>query len=129
MCGEFWHGTGPVGPVQTRLPGRFVEYGDLMAQDEQLHVLGRRRTGEQQQPAEKLDEDQLEQAQRHSARSPPSGGEPRLQQVTAAANFWNPTGLYEHPELIGTLHGWQAICARRRLPQASPPLSRPSTAG
>lgn len=40
-----------------------------MAQDKQLHVLGRRGTGEQHQPAKKLDDDQVEQAQRHGVRS------------------------------------------------------------
>jgi hypothetical protein len=32
----------PVGPVQPRFPGRSAKHGDLVAQDEQLHVLGSR---------------------------------------------------------------------------------------
>ncbi|MEV0053584.1 hypothetical protein AB0H34_24165 [Saccharopolyspora shandongensis] len=42
-----------------------------MAQDEQLHVLGRRRTAKPHQPVQKPDEDQVQQAQRHGTRSLP----------------------------------------------------------
>jgi hypothetical protein len=42
---------------------------NLMAQDQQLHVLGCRRTTKQHQPAHKPIEDQIQQAQRHSPRS------------------------------------------------------------
>jgi hypothetical protein len=39
-----------------------VEYGDLVAQDEQFDVLGYRRAAQQRQPAEKPTGDQVEQA-------------------------------------------------------------------
>ncbi|MEV0704164.1 SDR family NAD(P)-dependent oxidoreductase [Saccharopolyspora sp. NPDC050389] len=48
-----------VGPVQARLGGRSAEHGDLVAQNQQFHVLGRRRTAEQQQPFQKPNEDQV----------------------------------------------------------------------
>ena len=53
---------GPVGPVQARPRVGSAEYGNLVAQDEQLDVLGCRRAAEQCQRAEKPTEDQVEQA-------------------------------------------------------------------
>ena len=41
------------------------ERGDLMPQHQELGVLGGRRPGEQDQPAAQLDEDEIEQAERH----------------------------------------------------------------
>ena len=58
QCGE----QGAVGPVQARPRVGSAEYGDLVAQDEQLDVLGRGCAAEQRQPAEKPVEDQVEQA-------------------------------------------------------------------
>jgi D-arabinose 1-dehydrogenase-like Zn-dependent alcohol dehydrogenase len=43
-----------------------AEYRDLMAQDEQLDILGQRCTAEEHQPAEEPIEDQVEEAERHS---------------------------------------------------------------
>jgi hypothetical protein len=54
-----------VGPIQ---PGPWVgaaKHGDLVAQHEQLGVLGRRRATEQDQPAEDPDEYQVEEAKGH----------------------------------------------------------------
>jgi hypothetical protein len=51
----------PVGPVQ---PGPRItpaQDGDLVPQYQQFRVLGRWRSAEQDQPAEGLDEDQVEQ--------------------------------------------------------------------
>ena len=53
---------GSVCPVQARLGVGSVEYGDLVAQDEQFDVLGCRRACEQCQRAEEPAEDQVEQA-------------------------------------------------------------------
>lgn len=50
----------------------------------------------------------------------------RLATITAAEVE---AGLYEHPELIGTLQGWQAICARRRLVQTVQPPGPPGAGG
>ena len=44
---------GSVGPVQARPRVGSAEHSDLVAQDEQLDVLGRRCVGEQRQPARK----------------------------------------------------------------------------
>ena len=60
-CGE----QGSVGPVQAGLGVGSAEYGDLVAQDEQLDVFGRRCTAEQRQPVDEPVEDQVEQALRH----------------------------------------------------------------
>jgi hypothetical protein len=43
---------GSVGPVQPRLRVGSAEYGDLVTQDKELDVLGRRCAGEQRQPAQ-----------------------------------------------------------------------------
>jgi hypothetical protein len=48
---------GSVGPVHSRSRVGSTEYRDLVAQDEQLDVLGRRCTAEQRQPVEEPDED------------------------------------------------------------------------
>ena len=56
---------GAVGPVQTRPRVGSAEYSDLVAQDEDLDVLGRRCAIEQCQPAEQPDEDQVEETERH----------------------------------------------------------------
>jgi DNA phosphorothioation-associated putative methyltransferase len=48
----------------------------------------------------------------------------RLATITAAEVE---AGLYERPELIGTLDGWRAVCARRRLPHPVQPLGPPGT--
>jgi len=53
---------GSVGPVQAGLGFGSAEYRDLVAQDEELDVFGRRCTAEQRQPAEEPNEDQVEQA-------------------------------------------------------------------
>jgi hypothetical protein len=42
----------PIGPGQLRRPGLALEYGDLMAQEEDLGVLGPVGAGEQGKPAE-----------------------------------------------------------------------------
>ena len=46
-----------------------AQHGDFMTQHQQLDVLRRRRAAEQQQQVQQLKEDQVEQAQRHGARS------------------------------------------------------------
>ena len=60
---------GAVGPVQAGLGVGSAQYRDLVAQDEQLDVLGCRRAAEQCQRAEKPTEDQVEQA--YGSRSQP----------------------------------------------------------
>jgi hypothetical protein len=53
---------GSVGPVQTRPRVGSAEYRDLVAQDEDLDVFGRRCVAEKCQPAEEPVEDQVEEA-------------------------------------------------------------------
>jgi hypothetical protein len=63
---------GSVGPVQVGLRVVSPEYSDLMAQDKRLEVCGCGCAAEQQQPAEKPIEDQVEKAYRHvHDRAPP----------------------------------------------------------
>jgi hypothetical protein len=50
QCGE----DGAVGPIQAGLGIGSAQYGDLVAQEEQLNVLGRGCAAEQQQRAEEL---------------------------------------------------------------------------
>ena len=54
-----------VGPVQPGPGMGAAQHGDLVPQDEQLGVLGRRRTTHKNKPADELDEDQIEQTDRH----------------------------------------------------------------
>jgi hypothetical protein len=53
---------GSVGPVKARPRVCSPQYGDLVAQDEELDVLGRGCAAEQHQPAEETVDDQIEQA-------------------------------------------------------------------
>ena len=56
---------GSVGPVQARSWVGTTQDGDLVAQHEELDVLGGGRAAHQQEPKH-LPEDQVEQAQRHA---------------------------------------------------------------
>ena len=53
---------GPVGPVQAGLGVGSAQYGDLVAQDEELDVFGCRCPAEQCERVEKSTEDQVDQA-------------------------------------------------------------------
>jgi hypothetical protein len=46
-----------------------AKHGDFVAQDENLDVLGRSGAGEQPQPAEHCDRDQVQQSEQHGPRS------------------------------------------------------------
>ena len=52
----------PVGPGQLRRPGLAVEHGDLVAQQENLGVLGAVGAGEQGKPAEYAEHRQMSQS-------------------------------------------------------------------
>ena len=56
---------GPVRAVQARSWVGAAEYGHLVAQDEQLDVLGGGRAADQQDQTEHLQEDSIQQTQRH----------------------------------------------------------------
>jgi hypothetical protein len=56
---------GSVGPVQARPRVGSAEDGDLVAKDEQLHILRRRFPAQQHEPAEEPIEDQVDEMQRH----------------------------------------------------------------
>jgi len=55
----------PVGPREPRCPGLALEHGDLVAQDEDLGVLGAVGPGEQGEPAEHAEHRQVGEPQRH----------------------------------------------------------------
>jgi hypothetical protein len=55
----------PVGPVQAWCRVRSTKHGDLMTQHQQLDVLGGRGPPQQHDKAEHLQEDQIQQPQRH----------------------------------------------------------------
>jgi hypothetical protein len=48
-----------------RMAGNAAQYGNFVPQYKELDVLGRRRPGQQDQPAAKPDDDQVEQTERH----------------------------------------------------------------
>ena len=56
---------GPVGPVQAWSWVGAAQHGDLVAQHEELDVLGGGRAAQQQDQSEHLPEDQVQQPQRH----------------------------------------------------------------
>ena len=58
-----------VGPVQPGPRISATQDGDLMAQHEQLDILGGRRSAQQDKPAAKPDEDQIQQTKGHSRSS------------------------------------------------------------
>jgi hypothetical protein len=57
---------GPICPLQARSGVGAAQDGNLMAQDEQLDVLGGGRATQQQEQPEHLLEDQIQQSQRHA---------------------------------------------------------------
>ncbi|MGP7998646.1 MAG: NmrA family NAD(P)-binding protein, partial [Streptosporangiaceae bacterium] len=63
-----------------------------MPQHEQLRVLGRRRTTEQNQPAAQPREDEIEQTEGHGRLSCPTADPDPSLQLTGQADFWHPTG-------------------------------------
>jgi hypothetical protein len=82
--------TRPVrGEAQVGLPVGSVEYRDLVTQDEEFDVFGRRCPVEQCRPAEESDGDQVEQVYRH-ARDHAPRLERRSPQVTSLGRLWNP---------------------------------------
>ena len=56
---------GPVRPVHARTWVGAAQHGDLVAQHEELNILGGGRAGDQQDQPEHLQEDQVQQPQRH----------------------------------------------------------------
>jgi len=64
---------GSVGPVQAWSRVGSAEYSDLVAQDEDLDVLGRRWAAEPRQEAEQPDEDQVEETEGRGRRSSSCG--------------------------------------------------------
>ena len=62
-----------IDPGQPRPVDLTTQHRDLMPQDQDLHVLGCGGSGEQPQPTHHLTEDQIQQPQDHSRRSPTTG--------------------------------------------------------
>ena len=82
----------PIGPVQPRPGIAPPQERDLVPQHQQFSVLRRARAGEQHQPADQPDEDQIQQPQRHGSRSSRSHGPAHPPRPQARTDFWNPTG-------------------------------------
>jgi hypothetical protein len=61
---------GPVRPLQARFGVGAAQHGDLVAQHEQLDILGRGRATQEQEQPEQVLEDQVQQAQRHGGDLP-----------------------------------------------------------
>jgi hypothetical protein len=121
-------------PVQAGLRVDSAQHGDFMTQHQELDVLGRRRAAEQQQQVQQLKEDQVEQTQRHGARSclpaghtdhpgqrrRPTSGTPQV----SAAHDWhaNPT---PGPASTATTKPSASRCTPSSTTSASPPPEPP----
>jgi hypothetical protein len=81
---------GAIRPVQARPRVGSAQHGDFVAQRQEFNVLGCRRAAEQQQQVHKLEEDQVEQTQRHGSRSCPVSQAHRPCSSEAQTDFWNP---------------------------------------
>ena len=93
---------GPVRPVQAWSWVGAAQDGDLVAQHEELDVLGGGRAAQQQDQPEHLAEDQIEQPQRHGG----DHARPADHRWSATRpEFWNPTGQSflqpQRPSAIG----------------------------
>jgi hypothetical protein len=80
----------PVGPGDSSSPGLAVQYGELVAQHEDLDVLVRVGAGEQHHPAQQPGHDQVRQSERHQAIMPSRGG-CRTRRSRSSAEFRAPT--------------------------------------
>ena len=87
---------GPVRSVHARSWVGATQDGDLVAQHEELDVLGRGRAAHQQDQPEHLPEDQVQQPRRHIGIMPI---ERSLLVSDPAPEFWNPTRGRGDPEL------------------------------
>jgi hypothetical protein len=91
--------------LPTPSPGGFqvgsAQHRHLMAQDHQFRILGGRRAGEQDQPTQQPNEDQIEQAKRHNSRSCRASERPESPPVRDTADFWDPTGFCRPGEAVG----------------------------
>jgi hypothetical protein len=94
----------PVSPVEARRGVGSAEHGDFVAHDKELGILGRRGPAQQHQPAEHLDEDQREQAQRHGTRSSTGTNEHRSPQVAEVGQLLEPhtPSSSPNPQVNGT---------------------------
>jgi hypothetical protein len=83
----------PVSPIHAWSGVGSAEHGDLVTQHQELDVLGRGRASQQRDQPEHLQEDQMQQPQRHGGDHlrPPESAHHRWS--TACADFSNPTGL------------------------------------
>jgi hypothetical protein len=61
--------TARIRPVQAGLGVDSAQHGDFVTQHEKFDVFRRRRAAQQRQQIQNVEEDQVEQTQRHSARS------------------------------------------------------------
>ena len=78
-------------PVQPRPRTGSAQNRDLTSQYQQLDILGHAGAGEQHQPADQPDEDQIEQPQRHGAQSSCSRTTRVRPGHSTHSDFWHPT--------------------------------------
>jgi hypothetical protein len=99
-----------VGPVQPGSGHLRPQHLDLVAQHEQLRVLGRRAPRQQHQPSQQLAEDQIEQSKRHP---PVICAGASLGEVTARA-YDRPTGTHRHSARYASLAAPEDLGGRCR---------------
>ena len=109
---------GPVRPLQARSGVGAAEHGDLVAQHEELDVLGGGRAAQQQEQPEHLLEDQIQQPQRHGG----DHARPLAITITAGQRHVQHSGTPQAARDRGQranrrLHArWAAFDARLKLP-------------
>jgi hypothetical protein len=115
-----------IGPVQPG-PGRgTAQHGNLVPQHQQLDVLGGRRAAEQDQPAAKPDEDQVEQAKGHGRSSCPTADRRHIDAAHRPGTLLAPrksNTVSLTRRAYGSTRYAQSVT---RSPQARPPEPSPS---
>jgi hypothetical protein len=81
---------GPIGPVHPRLGHLTPQHLDLVAQHEQLGVLGGRTPRQQHKPPQCLAEQQVQQSKGHAAIMWPDGLPDELAAQHPGSTFWHP---------------------------------------
>jgi len=94
-------------PVQARPRVGSAQHGDFVAQHQEFDVLGCRRAAEQQQQVHKLEEDQVEQTQRHGTIMPRPPSSPTMQ-LRGTGRLLKPHRLKAHNSMILPVNrrGW-----------------------
>jgi hypothetical protein len=99
-----------------------AQHSNFVAQDEDLHVLGRGAAGEQPEPAEQLDRSQIQQSKQHSPRSCHDHMvEPEPKVTACVTSFGTAQGLIHEPPITsGVPTRPRRIDQQRRKPLHPP---------